>query len=123
MSNKKIRSVVTCVSGAVLLAGCGSDDSLSANAGGDQTIAVGDSPTFDGCESTGSISNYAWTIESAPDGVDDAGKVVRESMNDCSFTLEAAMLSEEVGVWTIRLTVSDGSDVEASDTVDITVEP
>lgn len=110
--------------GVLALAACGSDDSLAADAGADQTITVGESPTFDGCGSTGSINNYAWTIESAPaDMADDAGKVIRESMNDCSFTLEAAMLTEEAGVWTVRLTVTDGDAAEATDTVDITVEP
>lgn len=124
MNRPMLRSTLTIAFGALVFGACGSDDALNADAGDDQTIAVGESPTFDGCGSTGSIDNYAWVIESAPAGMaDDAGKVIRESMSDCSFTLEAAMLTEEAGVWTIRLTVTDGASAEASDTVDITVEP
>lgn len=109
--------------GTALLAACGSS-ALGADAGDDQTISVGESPAFDGCESTGSIDNYAWTIEAAPASMaDDTGKVIRESMSDCSFTLDAPMLTEEAGTWTIQLTVTDADGASSTDRVDVNVEP
>lgn len=99
------------------------DDSaeLTANAGEDFMVTVGDAPIFDACESTGDIDNFKWTILSAPEPVaDDAGKVIREVETNCSFTLEDAMVLEEAGEWVIELEVQSGDDTE-TDTVTITV--
>ena len=106
-----------------VVAGCGSDGSLDADAGDDQTVSVGSSPTFDGCGSSGDIVNYAWVIVDAPPGVDeDEGKVLRETMSDCSFVIDASMEVDEVGPWVVELTVSDADGSTASDTVTVTVE-
>lgn len=106
-----------------LLTACGSGESLDADAGADQTVSVGSSPTFDGCGSTGDIVNYEWVIVDAPPGVDeDEGKVLRETMSDCSFVIDASMEVDEVGPWVVELTVSDADGSTASDTVTVTVE-
>lgn len=94
---------------------------LTANAGEDFTVTVGEEPSFDACESTGDIENYAWTILSAPASVaEDEGKVIREIEPNCSFTLEDPMVVQEVGEWVIELEVQSG-DETATDTVTVTV--
>ncbi len=107
---------------ALIAAGCGGDASLSADAGDDVTISVGEAPTFDGCDSDGDIANYRWTIvETPPARSADVGKVLRETEANCSFTLENAMLSEEVGTWVVELLVTD-ADQGSLDTVTVVVE-
>ncbi|MCI0394552.1 MAG: hypothetical protein L0332_18335 [Chloroflexi bacterium] len=107
---------------AVWLAGCGGSEPLAADAGPDITIAIGESPRFDGCASTGDIANYKWTIATAPAKMSgDAGKVIREVDANCSFTLEAAMGLDEVGEWVIQLEVRDDGGNTATDTVTVTV--
>lgn len=102
--------------------GCGTSDSLEADAGPDFDVAVGESPTFDGCGSSGDIVNYQWVIRGAPpDMADDEGKDIREAESACSFTLEASMLADEVGAWTIELTVSDADGNDATDEVVVNV--
>lgn len=106
----------------LLLTGCGGDGSLSADAGDDFAIQVGESPTFDGCESTGDIENYQWTIVEAPTSMaEDSGKVIRELDTNCSFTLDAAMGVDEVGNWMIELEVRDAAGQTATDRVTVTV--
>lgn len=111
------------VAGVFLLAaGCGTSG-LSADAGSDFSVTVGEAPEFDGCDSSGDITNYQWVIREAPaDMADDVGKSIRESMDDCTFTLEAEMLATEVGSWEIELVVTDTDDNTSSDrvTVDVT---
>lgn len=108
---------------AALLGGCGGGDALSADAGDDFTVAIGESPTFDACDSKGAIINYAWKILKAPPSMaDDAGKMIAEESADCSFTLEASMIAEEVGRWVIQLTVVDASGSTSTDTVTVDVE-
>ncbi len=103
------------------MAGCSSGGAdLNADAGDDFAVDVGSAPTFDGCGSSGDISNYQWTITSAPEGSGDAGKVLRETAGDCQFELESSMLVDDVGEWTIELVVTDG-DSTASDEVVVTV--
>jgi len=105
-------------------AGCGggAGTGLTADAGADFTVVVGEAPTFDGCASAGSIVNYKWTIVTAPDAMaKDAGKVLREIDPNCSFTLEATMALQELGEWVIQLEVRDASGSTATDTVSVTV--
>ena len=106
----------------MVLAACGVDGgSISSDAGPDFAVSVGEAPLFDGCESSGDISNYEWTIIEAPEGQPDSdGKPLRTEMFDCSFELENTMVLADVGDWTIELTVSN-DDVEASDEVVVTV--
>ncbi len=107
--------------GVLLAAGCGSGG-VSADAGDDFTVEVGSSPSFDGCGSSGDIVNYRWQIEAAPpDMADDVGKAIRESMDECSFSLEAAMLAKEAGSWEIELTVTDVDGNTSSDRVTVEV--
>lgn len=108
--------------GLVLAAACGGDDDLAADAGDDFAVVVGESPTFDGCGSSGDIVNYQWVIRGTPsDMADDVDKPLREVDDQCSFTLDAAMLIDEVGEWTIELTVSDAEGNTSSDTVTVEV--
>ncbi len=77
---------------------------------------------FDGCASTGDIVNFEWLILETPGAnADDAGKFLREESSDCSFTLENVMEVDEVGVWTIELSIEDSGGEVATDTVDVTV--
>ncbi|HEX9921529.1 MAG TPA: hypothetical protein VGD99_02605 [Anaerolineae bacterium] len=108
-----------------LLAACGGSNApLQANAGTNFSINVGESPTFDGCASTGEIANYKWTIVSAPDMMsDDAGKVIREVDANCSFALGAAMGVDEVGPWLIELEVRGAEGNTSTDQVQVEVGP
>jgi hypothetical protein len=108
-----------------LLAACGdSSTPIQASAGTDFSINVGESPTFDGCASTGKIANYKWTIVSAPDAMSSyTGKVIREVDANCSFTLGVAMGVDEVGPWVIELEVRDGGGNTSIDEVQVEVVP
>lgn len=113
------RWLLALTASALLFAACGGS-SLSADAGTDFSVSVGEAPVFDACNSEGEIANYAWSIISAPEGrADDVGKALRATMNDCSFELESAMLVDDLGDWTIELTVTNG---EGSDSDQVTVE-
>ena len=104
------------------LAGCGDDDGVKADAGSDFSVGVGGSPTYDGCGSTGAITNYEWVIRDTPSKMDeDVDKPIRELDENCSFTLDAAMVIDELGDWTVELTVSDADGNASSDSVVITV--
>ena len=98
-----------------VMAGCGGDEELAADAGDDFQVAVGDSPRFDGCGSTGSIDTYSWVITVAPEAMklDDT---------ECAFELEAAMGLVEVGTWVIELTVADGETVSTDDVTVVVVD-
>lgn len=103
---------------ALMIAGCGDNGGPTADAGADFSVSVGDVPSFDGCASTGDIENYQWTIVRGPDEA-DAGKLLRETMSDCAFELESSMVIDDVGEWTIELSVTDGS---ASSTDQVVVQ-
>ncbi len=108
----------------LLLPSCREAPDLRADAGRDFQISIGESPTFDGCASSGAIINYRWSILEAPEGMaGDAGKVLREVDAGCSFTLESTMGLDEVGTWLIELEVSDSSGRTSSDRVQVIVEP
>ena len=103
------------------LAACGGEASLSADAGLDFSVAVGEMPVFDGCGSEGNITNFEWIIVEAPETAPaDSPKEIREFEENCEFTLEAAMILEDVGLWTIELTVTDGT-AEQTDQVMVEV--
>lgn len=106
----------------LVMVACGGSD-LSADAGQDFSVSVGESPNFDGCGSSGDIANYAWAILEAPGKMaDDVGKPLREFDSICSFDLEAAMIADEVGTWVIELTVTDSDGSTKTDTVSVLVE-
>lgn len=106
------------------LAACGEEkEALKANAGTDFSVKVGEAPQFNGCDSTGEIENYQWTILQAPESkASDAGKVIHEVEANCRFTLEDTMVIEEVGVWVIELEVRDKDGKTAKDSVSVTVQ-
>jgi len=112
-------ALATCVA-ALVVAGCG-DSGVSADAGEDFSVTVGEAPQFDGCDSSGDSLSYTWTIvEAPPDMADDTGKVLRQSITECAFTLESEMVVADTGAWVIELEVTDGS-ATASDQLTVTV--
>jgi hypothetical protein len=122
MMGKQRLFVAILVSMFVLVAACGGDDDLLADAGSDLDTPVGVSPTFDGCSSEGDIVNFAWSIVEAPESMQsDIGKSIRDESGDCSFELESAMLAEEVGDWVVELVVTDSSGNTSADRVEIRV--
>ena len=105
---------------ALVATACGGGgDPVTADAGDDFSVTVGEAPQFDGCSSTGEITNCEWTILEAPNA-DSAGKALREIDANCGFVLESAMVVDDVGEWVIELMVTDG-DSSASDQVTVTV--
>lgn len=111
---------LTLAAASIGAAGCGTDG-LSADAGEDFSVLQGEAPDFDGCGSSGDNLSYTWTIVEAPeDMADDVGKVIRESIQDCAFTLESDMEVADVGTWVIELEVTDG-DLAEADRVTVTV--
>ena len=123
MSSRRTTAAGAAAAILLVAAGCGDDDEdLSADAGDDFTVAVGVNPEFDGCGSSGNIVNYAWTVQETPSKMaEDVGKPIREADENCSFTLEAAMLVDEVGRWTIQLEVTDSGGSTSTDTVVVDV--
>lgn len=105
----------------VAAAACSESGDPEANAGDDFMVAVGDSPTFDGCGSTGSIETYSWVIVEAPEEMaDDAEKALKLDSSECSFELPAAMGLDEVGSWVIELT-AENADTASADRVTVQV--
>ncbi|MEM7272618.1 MAG: hypothetical protein AAF547_06010 [Actinomycetota bacterium] len=112
MRRRSVRLLLAMATAGLLAAGCGSGG-LGADAGDDFEIQLGEAPMFDGCDSTGDGLSYTWTIVEAPaDMADDVGKVLRQSIGDCSFTLESTMEVADLGTWVIELSVTDGDGTE-----------
>ena len=117
---KRVWVILSIILGLIVI-GC-SDSPLTADAGEDFSITVGESPNFNGCNSAGNINNYRWTIVEAPAAMaGDVGKVIRDVDANCSFTLEAAMGLQEVGEWVIELEVSNQSGERHTDQATVTV--
>ena len=77
MSGRTCAAVVSAALLTFAVAGCG-DDSLKADAGADFSVAVGTAPEFDGCDSSGNIVNYSWSIRETPSKMaEDVGKAIR----------------------------------------------
>lgn len=122
MSLRYRNAISALVSVLLVVGACGSGSSLKADAGPDSSVAVGDSPTFDGCASEGDIQNYQWRIIEAPDLMEgDSGKLIRETGQGCSFALDAAMGPQEVGTWIVELTVIDAESETSTDTVRVEI--
>ncbi len=116
------RALQSLLAVGLAVAACGGGEPLKADAGPDFTVVASNSPSFNGCNSTGDVVNYKWTVVSAPEAMaKDAGKVIREVDANCSFTLEDTMDLEELGEWVIELEVRDASGNAATDTVTVTV--
>lgn len=107
----------------VVLSGCGDDDdaepqiALTADAGADQTVNVGDNITLDGSGSSssdGSSFDLDWMINNAPTG--------SSATLSGATTASPALMPDMPGEYTITLTISN-EGTESSDDVVITAEP
>ena len=117
------RTLGLALSAGLFLAACSGGTGLSADAGEDFAVTVGEAPEFIACDSAGDITNYEWTISGAPESrPESVGQELRAVMAECSFVLESAMVLDDVGEWTIDLTITDG-DETATDQVVVTVNP
>jgi len=109
--------------GAITLSGCGDDDSgdptptvtLTADAGVDQAVDLGNDVTLNGSGSSssdGSSFEYLWAITSAPSG--SAVTLSGETTVNPSFTPDVE------GTYTVLLTITNG-DTNSTDEVEVTV--
>ena len=97
------------------------NDAPTADAGGDQTVAEGNPVTLDGSASSdpeGADLTYAWT-QTAPDS-GEGSAVTLDTTDPDKPTFIAPDLSATTTL-TFSLTVGDGVNTSAADTVDITV--
>jgi hypothetical protein len=114
--------IVMTLSGCDDLFGASDDDNGGnsapvANAGPDQEVEQGVSVTLDGTESTdadGDALTYEWAFTVVPDG----STVESEDITD-SDTASATFVPDVAGIYTVRLTISDG-DRSDSDLVSVT---
>jgi hypothetical protein len=114
--------MVVCVVCLVACAGEEGSPALKADAGQDFALKIGETPRFNACASEGEIENYQWSVVQAPASkAEDANKLIRELESNCEFSLEDAMVIEEVGEWVIQLEVRAKDGSTATDTVTITV--
>ena len=104
---------------ALVLVGC-SGISLEADAGPDFSVAVGESPEFNGCDSAGDIQRYEWTITDAPAASTSAIGMTLSADGGCSHIVDS-MDVDDLGVWTIELVVTDSEGTSATDQVMISV--
>ncbi|HAP63441.1 MAG TPA: hypothetical protein DCR93_29410, partial [Cytophagales bacterium] len=90
---------------------------LSANAGSDQTVLLGETVQLDGSGSIdllgGSSFTYAWSFTSTPSG--SAVTISSADQSGATFT------PDEVGTYLVQLTISNGDESD-TDEVTITVE-
>jgi len=56
---------------ALVIAACGGGTALSADAGEDFDVPMGEAPSFDGCASRADIVAYRWAIVSTPDDMSE----------------------------------------------------
>ncbi len=93
----------------------GASSAVTADAGDDQTVTVGEEVTLDGSASTaedGDIESYTWEPVLGTEAVlSGADEVV------------ATFQPDEPGEYVFRLTVADGAGAEDSDNVNVTVQP
>ena len=120
---RRHRTAAGLAAGALLLAACGgSVETAVVDAGEPINVVAGEAPVFDACSSSGDIVNYQWQIVGTPTAnAEDEGKFLRTETEGCSFTLENVMEIDEVGLWTVELSVEVSDGTILTDTVDVTV--
>jgi len=99
-----------------------------ADAGPDVTARVGVTVSFDGSSSVdldgGKIVYYHWSIRAAPEGLqDEVGRVLAEGQDAAVCTTDLALNEDNLGQWTIELTVTDDEGQSATDEMVLTVIP
>ncbi len=124
-SNLIVALNVFALVGLFVMAGCSDDDTttptpqvtLTADAGVDQTVDLGEEVNLNGgasSSSDGSSFEYAWAISSAPAG---STVIINNATN-----VNASFTPDEAGVYTITLTIANQNSFD-SDEVVVTVEP
>jgi hypothetical protein len=86
-----------------------------ANAGADQKVTAGDTVMLDGSGSSdpdGDVLQFTWTMTTRPGG--SAASLQRSTSANPTFTADV------IGLYEISLTVSDGNDTSAPDSVRVT---
>ncbi|MEP2773099.1 MAG: hypothetical protein ABJH05_13190 [Fulvivirga sp.] len=124
LSNLIMALNVIALVGLFVMAGCSDDDTeptpqitLTADAGVDQTVDLGEEVTLNGgasSSSDGSSFEFAWVITSAPAG--------SAAILSGSTTANPTFTPDEAGDYTITLTIANQTSAD-SDEVVITVEP
>jgi mono/diheme cytochrome c family protein len=116
------RTVLSCIALVVMvvaltMAGCAGNDSPTADAGPNQTVAVGDTVRLDGSGSSdpdGDILIYQWSFVSRP-----AGSTAALSN---TTNVNPTFVADVAGDYMVQLIVNDGTDDSAPDTVTITAQ-
>lgn len=110
-----------CLVGLMVLAGCGEDDGSSpsgvtANAGPDLTITLGETATLNGsgADAAGGTLNYIWVISGRPTG--------STAIVDNSTSAIAQFTPDVIGAYTAQLTVASSTGAVVMDEALITVE-
>lgn len=128
MNNMKLTKLILALNvialfGVIALSGCGEDDepnptdevTLSADAGADQTVDLGDDVTLNGAASSssdGSTFNFFWEITNAPTS--------STAILSNSTTAAPTFTPDEPGTYTITLVISN-LNTEDTDEVTVTV--
>ncbi len=89
-----------------------------ADAGADQTVAVGSTVHLDGTASSdvdGDLLSFQWSFTTRPDGS-------AASLSDPAVP-QPTFVAGEIGDFVVQLIVNDGSEDSTADTVSITVQP
>ena len=90
----------------------------------DVTVKQGEALILDATRSAGNITDYKWTIESAPAGAESVvGQVIREGSSG-NVSIEPADYAKyfpQAGAYTVRLTVTDASGQTSSNDFSVDV--
>ena len=110
-----VRSIEKSLVWQISCSNCTQNEPPTANAGPDQTVAVGQVVTLDGSASVdpeGQHLSYAWSIVSAPVG--------STATVSGSTSVQATFAPDRGGDYVFRLIVNDGTQSSAADTTQVT---